>query len=239
MLLKRLTAFVLNASKKQIIFVHIPKTAGSSFEQVIHENTPKAQAYMGLRCHLTSNNVGVDLIKGHMTYGIDFVKLRKSRYITFIRNPTERCISYYYFVQEWPKHPAYNDAKNHDIVDFYKIKRYQNIQAKSIGGHVLLPSNIVPLSLILFFAKQRLRDIFDFGVTEYYSQSVELLCATLNWHNRPIVHATRGRIRPLSTSISPDTLQKIADLNYADWQLYHYGKDLFKKRCEELGISSE
>jgi hypothetical protein len=226
-------------AQKRTIFLHIPKTAGSSFERVINANTATSHAYIGLRSYLTSKNDCGELVKGHMAYGIDFLKLQESRYITLIRNPTERCISYYYFVQEWPKHPSYNDAISHTIIDFYKMKKYQNIQAKSIGGHILLPNDILPINLILSTAKHRLLKIFDFGITEFYAQSVELMCARLNWNNRPIIHTKQGRMRPLSTSVQPEILQKIAELNDADWQLYCYGKELFKQRCEQLDIRIE
>jgi hypothetical protein len=222
--------------KHNKIFVHIPKTAGTSFMDVINENEGDFINCKGLMSIIKSVIQDGDFVKGHIPYGVNVFGFSQPRYITFLRNPTEQCISFYYFVQEWHKHPYYHDAKRNSLIDFYSMNTYQNPQTKYIGGHVLLPNDYMLINYLLRRAKQRLTSKFDFGITERYADSIKLLCSRFHWDKSPITHTTRAKLRPKTEDISKDILDTLKELNVADWDLYHYALTLFSERCRQAGI---
>jgi len=79
---------------------------------------------------------------GHLPYGIHrFVSGEgQPRYYTMLRDPVERAISFYYECL-WPRgdkkvadHPEHATAWKHDLIDFYQIPRFRNVQTRMIAG---------------------------------------------------------------------------------------------------------
>lgn len=134
----------LNANTR-LIFIHIPKTAGTSFGQVIESNSGEPYRYRGLRRMLTEDLSGYSVIQGHMAHGIHRFLSGKAIYVTFLRDPVEQCISYYYFSRSWVGQPDYRDAVDYDLAGFYRLKHHQNMQTKHIGGYApFAMSNLFP-----------------------------------------------------------------------------------------------
>lgn len=88
--------------REKIIFLHIPKTAGSSLRQIVEQEYPGDDC-LSIYTHRTPEflaSIQEDVPKakaiyGHFSYGIhEFLGIH-GRYVTFVRNPINRVLSYY------------------------------------------------------------------------------------------------------------------------------------------------
>lgn len=96
------------------IFSHIPKTAGTALIELLKDNGLKCANYEkgeianSLKASplLELINEGkIDVVAGHIGYGIHKdIGLNSAEYITTLRDPVERCGSFYDFVCQYPGH---------------------------------------------------------------------------------------------------------------------------------------
>jgi len=87
------------------IFIHIPKTAGTSMnyvidrnftdDQIISTSSEKAVQLRDLDDEIVSK---IEFVRGHITYGIDRFIPKESKYLCLFRLPGPRIFSFYNFV---------------------------------------------------------------------------------------------------------------------------------------------
>lgn len=139
-------------SNDLVIFSHIPKTAGSTLNEIIEDNYqpdsifnfyPQKQAKNtnaknwadDFNNHRRSLNTasGLEILRGHFGFGIhEHLDIKTYTYITVLRNPVERVISnYYYFdrpsidykqIKEETTLASFVKEKRHKIIDNYQTR---------------------------------------------------------------------------------------------------------------------
>ena len=101
------------AGKTPIIFLHIPKTAGSTVHKILHNE------YKGLKHFLCVNYKEIELfeklsieekkeikiIRGHLPFGVHENYPGAITYFTFFRNPIKRSISDFNYLYHYKKLP--------------------------------------------------------------------------------------------------------------------------------------
>jgi len=164
----------------------------------------------------------------HIEYGIHNYLSKPIAYFTLLRDPINRVLSHYYFTTN-PNKWARGNKLYKDIAS--KIE--PNLQAKILSGpHGLkrLPSS----KEILRRAKNNLRSCTVVGLIESFDKTLILLKKAFNWkipfYIRKNVHCHFGK-----EAISIDILNKIADDNWLDIQLYKYAKELFDRKIQQYG----
>ena len=207
----------------KLIYLHIPKTAGSSFREVIANNGFEYQSFPGIRAAFLEKEKENSVTGGHMPYGIHWLRnYTNCRYITILRDPVERCISHYYFVKEWNKHPLFAKAQALDIVDFYRLPMVQNLQVQYLGGDIFRRGRFVPPSRRTLLRAMRRSMRMIVGFVEYYEQSVGEICQTLGWKPYPIVLTRGAKMRPHRGQLDENVVKDLASLNELDYKLYRY-----------------
>ncbi len=215
-----------NSVRYPIIFLHIPKTAGTSFRV-------SAMEYFGPKEVLkdygeTSNNTSLEIMN-HFYISNDKNRLRRigsgrrfitghypaTRYreifpnapiVTFLRDPVERVISEYYHFR---KDPGYNKS----LKQHYRHKKNQNIQSRSLDGLTL-------------------SDIDFVGFTECYEASLKFFNTQFNTQLSS-QEINKGNYRDKNTlGVSAREMQEIAGLNQLDVELYARAKEQFSDTCE-------
>ncbi len=219
------------AMQLPIIYLHIPKTAGTSFrksaeqyfgpDQVLNDYGEKStNTSEDIRSALyDSNDVaklrasGMEhkLLTGHFT----LVKYREifpdSPVVTFFRNPVDRVISEYIHFSS-----HYNFTGN--LRDFYTEKQFQNRQHRSMSG--CAPD-----------------DLDFFGITEEYQRSLEMFNQRYGT-NFPMVKLNVGKYTGHSDSVATnDELDEIRELNLKDLELYHKALEVFEQQTGVLSQS--
>ncbi len=106
-----------------IVFLHIPKTAGTSFSHLLKRKfKPEsiAQIYAPAECarpltdHAARIESSIDCISGHIDYGIHQYLSRDCEYFSMLRDPVSRVLSHYHFTRS-------KDAKTHplgEVIEF-------------------------------------------------------------------------------------------------------------------------
>lgn len=212
---------------KHILFIHIPKTAGTSFrlsaknyfgdENVFFDyNISSSETSKVIIDHIYKGKdlyaLNLDLFKhkqiflsGHFNatkYAALFDTLNT---ITFVRNPIDQVISHYkHFI-------TYSNYKE-DIKTFIKENRFKNIQSKMLTSRAL--------------------ELYGFiGLTERYNESIELINKNYKLNLEPLTL----NVAINEKEIGSDIIDLIAKENELDIRLYEKAKRIFdtQLKCHE------
>jgi hypothetical protein len=228
-----------------VVFTHIPKTSGTSFRKSLVEPNVPAELiypYPGARRFLAERRRPRSFIWGHVPYGVHAALRREVRYVTFLRDPIDRAVSFYHFAKDSDPgeyvHPARADAEAYSLVDFFRLRRYQNWQARFVAGlshHYLYPR----LDAGAFDAEvgrravAHLRDRYVFGLQERFEDSLALLEGRLGWRGEttPDRHKRTGS-RPLLESLDAATVAALREANHLDCELYRFAQGAFEGQAD-------
>jgi len=100
---------MFNREDTALLFMHIPKTAGTSMRLLLEQFfTKKQRVYLyggeppgitleAFRDLPTDEKEHVRLVYGHFRFGVHEWLPQKARYVTMLRDPVDRVVSLYYF----------------------------------------------------------------------------------------------------------------------------------------------
>jgi hypothetical protein len=252
--LKRVCRFARRARGAHsctLVFVHIPKTAGISLREVLLERYDEARRFRILHpaddlaklAALTQEQRGrLDLIEGHMYYGVHQLIGRECRYMTMLRDPVERVLSCYSYVRENDWHHLYDRIARGGMSladclrDSVSIE-LDNHMVRTLAGqqYIHLPFGHVAPAM-LEEAKSNLSTFAAVGLCEEFDQSLALFARTFGWRGaKPrLSNATRGRVR--REELDDQTVALVESHNALDRELYAHARSLFARRCADAGV---
>jgi hypothetical protein len=240
-----------------LVFVHIPKTAGSTLRAVLGANEPGARSrplgnvFKGggglskalierLRDGHGPDLRGVQLVRGHFPLGIreylpkHLPKERQLVCFTFLREPTDRTLSHYFQVcrehaGDGPRKLGLAQLPAEATLEDTIAGGYlhDNVQTRMLSG---LPEPFGEVDdAMLELAKHNLREgLAFFGLTERFDESLVLARERLGL--RSILYRTSGRVnaaRPRGDEV-PEELRRTAErCNQYDIELYRHAQELF------------
>ncbi|CAM3761754.1 sulfotransferase family 2 domain-containing protein [Cytobacillus oceanisediminis] len=233
--------------KKIIIFIHIPKTAGTSMRKIIEKQYNVMQrryyyngyqdAFNRLKGTPQQKLNTVKWVQGHFQFGLHEAISNPVEYIAMLRHPVDRVISYYYFLRENPRHPLHQKAKSLHLKDF--IMSEENIIQDGINN---LQTTLISGEGTPSFekAKKNIDEHFMMvGLTERFNESLFLMRKKLKWYVPYSSRHNVTRSRPKMSQVSEDVKKIIEQKNEFDFQLYEYGKAIFQKHLEELDPAAQ
>jgi hypothetical protein len=226
-------------SNSLIIFTHIPKTAGTSFlKTVVEPNIPESQIYhYGDIKKFFVEQHDYTLVEGHVPYGLHYFTNRPVKYITFLRNPIERAVSYYYFIKDSDvnvyKHPLRDYADSVSLKEFYENKKFQNQQTRFLAGFLsdrlyAINSYLSLEKVILDKAVNHLLNYYCFGILERFEQSIALFQERLEWPKTvKVAHQKKTNKRPKLADLDKATLHSLKEAHILDLYLYDFAVKYF------------
>jgi hypothetical protein len=239
-------------AQKTIIFLHIPKAAGTTLSRVFLANYRRDETFTidGVRGEESTKQFidmsadekrKIRLLQGHMVFGLHKHLVSPFSYITILRNPIDRVVSHYYYVLREPKHYLYNEVVSRrmnlqDYVGSGISTELNNDQVRLIAGI----DDQIPFGCCtrtnLEQAIGNLRKYFEVvGISERFDESLLLLKKKLGWHGMPLyrkTNVTKGR--PRIDQITRKGLKTIEKMNELDMELYEYAGQCFEMMVKEL-----
>lgn len=216
-----------------LFFLHIPKTAGTSLRQLFHQQYPPPRLVElyppwtderldKVRAELRS---GRRVVYGHLNFGIHEVLGVSGQYVTMLRNPVSRVISYFRHNLNYPDARYYGLLdKGMTLAEFVGSRvtfETNNHMTRIIAGYG--GTNPLDDDAVLSTALSNLREHFLFaGVTERFGPSIRAMAMRLNWKTALPSIQPRENVSPLTrrVEVTAESLQVIERENRLDLALY-------------------
>lgn len=257
---------------RALLFIHIHKTAGTTLHRIIEQEYNPFLVYtieggiiewsIDHFKRLSERRRGaLRVVKGHMSFGLHEFLPQPSTYITFLRDPIERCISSYSYSKGNQINPFYRriNQEKLDLAQFVAIAPWNNnLQCKAIAGidrrdyraltlfREMTQSGAKPPdpSLdrwsneeTLRRAQDNLRQYFGFvGLTERFPESLAVLKHLFGWNLSSYSSYRKSRNRPKRETFDRALLAEVEERNRFDRALYEFGKKMFDELVAQLEI---
>jgi hypothetical protein len=234
----------------QIFFLHIPKTAGTSLNEVLSRRvhvddwfTPTPNENKLSLEQVAERLVKAKLVHGHHDYRLKF-SMRRPVVITFLRHPHKRILSTYLFLDRTdpqtmhrqmksvdPEHDANEDIS---IESYIRLPHFYNTQTRMIGGFERAEMKTIPDDVLLQVAQVHLDAMPFFGITERFDDSIRLMNYVFGWPNN--VNPPRLNVNPASQNqpLTPETEQALEETNRIDTALYTLANEMFERRFQQM-----
>lgn len=233
------------ATDPLLVFVHVPKTGGTSLQGVFQHNErpmfnirspEQAKAFLALPQAERARHMG---LFGHMPFGMDRYVDRPVTYITFLRHPVERVLSAYAHNLRHPEEPGAAEIAKLGLAWTARpanfmcrfLAEYDPLEQPDENGSYWLdrsPPDYVPVEY-LEQAKANLDKCAFIGLQEHYEEDVRAL-SRLPGHALfvppaiPRVKTGDGRIQ--QSDLTAEQLDAIRAANHLDIALYDYALKL-------------
>jgi len=227
----------MEEKNKVLLFLHIAKTAGTSFRKYVDTHFNKNEfkelydSDVILQFMLSEKKEEINALFGHFSFKhrLDtYILPRQSKYITFLRNPVERVVSQFFHFKRSNMPGHIKMMRQHpNIKKFLQSQRGQNWQVQCVAGVNILQIKAHP-KLCLDLAKYNINHFFDFvGITEEYEFSLKKLSEKYNWKT-PVIEKRNVGKRPNTFDLSKELINNIKKENALDIELYNYALNLLK-----------
>lgn len=227
---------------KKAIFIHIPKTAGSTFTQLLVNNYAEEERFPTSWSNiLAGRGDGLDkldsqhqqqlrLIYGHQPFGNQRYLSGESHYITFLREPVDRAISHYYFLN--------GNAPNRDALFQHLLYDYQsrwnglptiylisNFQTRWLSN-ALFGMAYATEEDMLEAALKNLEQM-EVGLVERFDESVDRFCRLLQLSKAELVDEKVSQTRPRMHELPEPVMTRLRQINQLDEKLYQRARQRF------------
>lgn len=243
----------------QIVFIHIPKTAGTSLNQMFDEAFPDLTLphYNG-----SSLLIGDKLrrkkpiIRGHFHYCLISSLVPDLKLITFLRNPIDLTLSSFEFMKAHPETWLGKLAQG-SILDFLNDANVgvhaSNLQTRMLGSEIdslKIYADYVNHKIsydeyianydklnkyqvdekVLTRAKARLENFMHVGFTDTFADDCSVLFTKLGVDCPAIKHSNKTPLKfNKRNSYSTTVIETISKMNEYDMQLWEYAKKVRKQ----------
>lgn len=186
----------------------------------------------------------IKVIAGQMPFGLHRYLPRPCTYITILRDPVDRVISYYYHVLRHPEHYAHERvvSQRMGLLEFARsgvTNEVDNGQTRVLCG-LENPLEAPPFGQcsaeMVEAAKRNLQEHFVVvGLAERFDESLMLLKNRCRWRDPHYARQNVNPNRKRKYDFSLDALREIERHNQVDIELYRYAEERLQAELEQLG----
>ena len=216
------------AAHQALIFLHIPKTAGTTFNGILREVYGSGFLRIPPRKWRKTRRLpkGVRVVTGHMPYGVHYQWGIKPAYITFLRDPVERIISLWWHAKKHTNHKRHSLARKLTVAEFAQTRAFAELDNGMVrwlaGG---LSTGIAKTGKRVteedYEMALALCTTIMVGTTETFKADVHRFANQLGWDKVPQYDRRMvGEKRPPARSLQYTEIDTIRRVNQWDCQLY-------------------
>lgn len=229
---------------EQFFFIHIHKTAGTSFRYMLYNQFEQAEIFPNLKdIHKFGGRYPrypellqadpsifsrIRLLTGHYPYEVVDSFPRRPRCLVFLRDPLDRAVSNLYHLKRY----AYPAGTDMTVVFSRATNDIFNVQTRFFA----LPYHQEPLSRAdLEVAKENLAQCEFIGLTEEFEVSVRLAERMFDWRLGKTFELNVNRA--YGAALGNGLLAQLEQGNSFDFEFYEHGKALFRELKRRYGMS--
>jgi hypothetical protein len=229
---------------KKLRFLHIPKTAGSSFVQCLRRIYGRGKHFFGFtgflkedlkRYSKLNSKSEINLFAGHFNRITGIKEIDELQTITFLREPVSRVKSFCQHVWEGktPQLTKLFPPGRFNLDDFLDSDYFElkNLQLRMLTGYQAEITKHNSRQLVEEAVNILKNDITSFGLTESFDTSLMLFREIFKW---PWPTYRKMNIKKKSNliDIRSEHIEKIEKLNHADIELYKAASVIFHARIK-------
>jgi hypothetical protein len=222
----------MTEDNQPLVFIHIPKTAGTSLRKLIQENYQADEIFyiytkkdnyttLGDLKNLTkTEKQRFKVFIGHVHFDKSLFDGINPLYVTFLRDPVARVISYYNHIM------ANRDAWINNKISLLKYietsgdPQLSNQQTKIISG--ITSGAVTEKHLEHAIENIENRELDFIGLTEKYEEAIDQIAHKYGWFHKEIYKENVTGHNYGAEYYSDQELEKIIEINRLDYQLYEY-----------------
>lgn len=219
----------MQSSKSNLIFLHIPKCGGSTFHEILKREYRNEKIYSidFKNGKLTTNDFlnlrqserdKIKLLRGHMHFGLHNYFQKSFQYVTFLRNPIDRVISYYKYARKYKNHELHSFAISRSLSEFaIDINPYINNAALfHLSG---LPIQTSP-EIMFDKALENCKKFFPvIGILEKFDESLIRMQKEFGW-DLPY-YKKYNSTRKMNLKINSADIEVVEKLNQEEIKFYN------------------
>lgn len=240
---------------QNIIFLHIPKAAGSTLRTIIRRQYSTSQVHIvssvpdlqqsisQFRSPPLSERAEIRCLMGHGTHGLHDELSGSTEYLTMFRHPVSRVLSNYYYVRRSPEHRLHEKVTKDEM----SLPEYV-----SSGVNAVLDNQIVrdvtgmkagdskPDEETLQQAKSNLDEQFGVvGLVERFDESLLLMKRRYGWSDVSYRKRNVTSSRPRKEDLPSDLIQEIEERNHLNTDLYQYAARKLNRELQQIQLGPE
>lgn len=240
------------------IFIGVNKTGCSTFQTILEREYGESSALQINPNREPRHSVTIDELRsmpeqqksayksfsGHMFFHWNVQEAigRKANYVTFLRNPVERVISFYFYLMQSPPKEGYAERVQQECksLEDFVVSGYawNNLHVRYLCSVPCDHFGPLPLDALESAKNNLMNNFREFGLTEKYEESLTLMKNSIGWRSFPyfriqnVTEENRKR-----KNISAETIKLIEEYNCEDIELYNFAFDLFNERISRQDSS--
>ena len=236
-----------------VIFIHIGKTAGTTLSVILIKQYAEQTIFAvdgskgitadTLRALPDEEKSRINLLRGHILFGLHKHLPQPSTYITMLRNPANRIISLYYHILREKTHYLHQAVTGQqmtleDFVASGVAAEIDNFQMRALAGYESVQTPVGKCDrTLLNQAKENVEKHFSVvGITERFDESLHLMTQRLGWktltpHTKIMNVATNKSKK--NKEFSNSTLRLIKEKNSLDYELYDWACRSFDEQVKQ------
>ena len=236
---------------QNLIFLHIPKAAGSTLRRIIRRQYTDSQVHVvssvpdlqqsisQFRSLPQPERAEIRCLMGHGTYGLHEDLSGSTEYITMFRHPVSRVISNYYYVRRSPEHRLHEEVTKsemslHEYVSSGVNAVLDNQMVRDVTGM----KSEKPDEKTLRKAKTNLDDQFGVvGLVERFDESLLLMKQRYGWNDVSYRKRNVTSSRPRREDLPENLIYEIEERNQLDAELYQYAARALSRELQQVQLN--
>lgn len=227
------------------VFLHIPKTAGSTLFRLLereYAGSPIFRLYGDVDSRIRLLEAmsiedlhALRLVGGHMGFGIHRFLPGASAYVTLLRDPVDRVVSHYHYVKSRPHDAGSARAMEgvSSLDDYVRSSVFARIinngQTRLLGSDVQSADEAADEA-----ALERAKQVIDrsdvvVGLQDRFEESLLLMLQAFGWGYPAYRNENVGVGRPRVEELSGSTVELILERNSLDVELYQHAQHRFER----------